>query len=336
VLLGQVPLVLGLQIAPPEHRILERLATAFENLDRVGVADPGEIRVAHGLEASNQALVDEAVQEFELRAGLLEHRREHGLDHLLLQVHVLLQGRERDLRLDHPELGRVARRVAVLGAEGRAERVDVPERERETLAVELSGHGQAHGLCEEVLVEIDRAVGEPRRVGGVERRHAEHLARALAVAAGQYRRVHVDEAAVVEEAVDRLRSDRAHAERALEQVRARAQVLYRAQVLERVALLLQRVVARALAEDGHMFRLQFKRLLHAGRRNERPDGLDRRADGDLPRQLPVVGNRIFLQNDLEIFEMASVVELDEREALRLAHRAHPAADLDLRDRRRGG
>ena len=87
----------------------------------------------------------------------------------------------------------------------------------------------------------------------------------------------VDKAAIVEERVNGLRGDGPHPERALKQVRARAQVLNRAQVFQRMPLFLQRIIARALAHDFQLFRLQFKGLLHFGRKNERAFSFDGRA-----------------------------------------------------------
>ena len=55
--------------------------------------------------------------------------------------------------------------------------------------------------------------------------------------------MHIDKAAIVEEAVDGLRRQGAHAEGALEEVGARPQMLDRAQVFQRVAFFLQRIVA---------------------------------------------------------------------------------------------
>ena len=68
----------------------------------------------------------------------------------------------------------------------------------------------------------------------------EHFARALAVAAGDDRRVHIDKAVFVEELVDRIGRRGTHAERRVEQIRSRTQVCNRAQVLDGVALFLQR------------------------------------------------------------------------------------------------
>ena len=58
------------------------------------------------------------------------------------QVHVVGQVVEGHLRLDHPELGQVARGVGVLGAEGRAEGVDLAQGAGEDLRLELAADGQ--------------------------------------------------------------------------------------------------------------------------------------------------------------------------------------------------
>ena len=149
-----------------------------------------------------------------------------------------MQVAERHLRLDHVELGEVARRVRVLGAEGRAEGVDVGEREREDLRFQLPADREVGGLAEEVLREIGPAL--PR----LERGDLEHAARALGVRRRDHRRVHVEEAALLEELVDRDRQRIAHPEDRAERVRARPQMADLAQGLERVLLLLQRIVLR--------------------------------------------------------------------------------------------
>ena len=331
VLLRQVALVLGLQVAAPVHGILELRAAVFQNLHGLGVADTGEVRIAHGGQALDQALVHEAVQEVQLLRGLLQHSGDDVLDHVLFQLHVIGQVGEGDLRLDHPELRRMARGVAVLGAEGRAEGVHVAECQREDLRVQLAGHGQGHVLAEEVLRKVHLAVLGFGQVVHVQRGQLEHLARALAVAAGDQRRVHIQEAAVVEEPVNRLRRQRADPERALEQVGARAQVLNRAQVLQRVALLLQRIVAGALAHHGQRLGLQLEGLLHLRGQLQRAGDADGRAHGDLAHDLLVIGQPVGLHHHLQVAEVGAVVQLDERERLALALGAHPALQRRLLD-----
>ena len=94
--------------------------------------------------------------------------------------------------------------LRVLGAERRAERVDLAQRAGVDLAFELAAHGQVRRLAEEVLRVVDLAVGLARQLGRVERRHAEHRAGPFAVAGRDDRRVDVEEALLLEEVVDRL------------------------------------------------------------------------------------------------------------------------------------
>ena len=165
---------------------------------------------------------------------MLQRVARHGLDELLAQVHVPLQIAEGHLRLDHPELGGMARGVRVLRAEGRAEGVDVGQRAGEGLAFELAADGQVGRLAEEIRLRL--LVNVPLEGGD-----AEHLARALAVAGGDDRRVHIDEVALLEELMHRERQPAAHAEHGAVEIRARAQMRDGAQELLRVALLLQRI-----------------------------------------------------------------------------------------------
>src|SRR5262249_15012674 len=63
----------------------------------------------------------------------------------------LFEVHERDLWLDHPELHQVAARFRLLGAEGRPEAIDLAERLRTGLEIELAA------LCQvSLLVEIGR------------------------------------------------------------------------------------------------------------------------------------------------------------------------------------
>ena len=143
---------------------------------------------------------------------------------------------ERDLRLDHPELGEVPAGVRVLGPERRPERVDVGQGQAVGLDVELAGDGEEGRLAEEVLRVVDRALGRAREVGQVERRDPEELAGALGVAGGDDRRVDPVEAVLVEVAVDRHGQAVPDPGHRAEGVRARPQVGDLAEVLERVAL----------------------------------------------------------------------------------------------------
>ena len=215
--------------------------------------------------------------------------------------------------------------VGVLGAERGAEGVHVAEGEREVLGVELAGDGQVRALAEEVLGEVHLAVLGAGQVLQIQRRDAEHLARALGVGAGDDGRVHIHKAALFEEFMHGLRRHAADAERRVEEVRARAQMLDRAQELHAVAFFLQRIVRRGDALYRDLGGLELKRLLGLGRQDE--DALDDEGGADvLARDLVIIGELLALHDDLQAFDRAAVVELDEAEVFHVARRARPAAD----------
>jgi hypothetical protein len=66
---------------------------------------------------------------------------------------------EGDLRLDHPELDEVAAGVRVLGAKGRPEGVNIGQRRGIGLDIELPRYRQERLAAEEILREIDPALG---------------------------------------------------------------------------------------------------------------------------------------------------------------------------------
>ena len=137
-------------------------------LDGLGVGHVLEARCRHVLERGEHGVVDALVEELEIGAAVLEHVLDDVLQKVFGERHVAGEIAEGHLRLDHPELGQVARRVGVLGAERGAEGVDVAEREGEDLAFELPADGEVGGLAEEVAREVDArrlacAAGSPDR-----------------------------------------------------------------------------------------------------------------------------------------------------------------------------
>ena len=258
---------------------------------------------------------------------MLHHVVDDVLQHLLGHVHLALEVAERHLGLDHPELGRVTAGVGVLRAERGAKGVDVAKAHGEVLCLELAGDGEVGLLAEEVLAVVDLAVLGERRVGRVDRGDAEHLAGTLGVGRGDDGRVDVDEAALLEEAVDGERRDAAHAEHRAEQVGAAAQVLLGAQELAGLALLLHGVVRlrRALDHDG--LGLELERLRAVRRERELAGDDEGGANGE-GRDLLVVGELLSVHDDLQVLEAAAVVQHDEAEVLHVANRADPAGHGD--------
>src|SRR5262249_46184252 len=162
----------------------EAAPAALEDLDRLAVAQALEGLAHDVLERRDDARVDPLAEEGEVLAAALERAAHDVLEARLGEVHVAGEVAEGHLRLDHPELGEVAARVRVLGAEGRPEGVDARERERRDLGLELPRDGEEGLAREEVAREVDAAVLAERRARGVERGDAEERAGALGVRGG--------------------------------------------------------------------------------------------------------------------------------------------------------
>ena len=279
------------------------------------------------LEALEQALVDEAVEHGQLVGAALHDEADDGAQHVLCDVHAVLEVAEGHLGLDHPELGGVPARVGVLGAERGAKGVDVTKGHGKALGLELAGHGEVGGAAKEVLAPVDGAVLGERRVGGVDRGDAEHLAGAFGVRGGDDGRVDVDEALALEVLVDGSRGDGAHAEDGAEEVGARTQVLDGTQELDGGALLLQRVVLGGGTLDHDALGLDLEGLRRVGRELELAgddEGGGDAAGGDLV----VVGEPVARHDDLQVLEAAAVVHGDEAKVLHVTDGADPAADGD--------
>ena len=132
-------------------------------------------------------------------------------------------------------------RIRVFGPERRPERVDLRQRQRAELSLELARHGQVAGFAEEILRIVYLSCVVPRHVVQVERRDLKHGAGALGVAARDQRSVEIEESPVVEILVYRVGHGVADAQYGSERVRARAQVGDLAQELERMSFFLQRI-----------------------------------------------------------------------------------------------
>ena len=99
--------------------------------------------------------VDALVEELHVLRAAFQHVADDALEERLGQVHVVVELEEGHLRLDHPELGQVARRVGVLGAERRPEGVAPCPATGEDLRLELAADGQRSPLAEEVVRVVD-------------------------------------------------------------------------------------------------------------------------------------------------------------------------------------
>ena len=326
-LLGEVALVLGLQIAAPVDLKVKLVVVFLQDLHRVGVAHTGEVGGGHVLQALLEALVHEGVEEVDLIGALVQHIADDILDHRLGVVHVVVQVGKGHLGLDHPELGGVTLGVGLLSTEGGAKGVHVAEGHGEVLTVELARHGEVGPLAEEVLGVVHGAVLILGHVLQVQSGHLEHLTGALAVAGGDDGGVDVDKALVLEEAVDGVGRSGADPEGGGEQVGPGTQVLDGAQELHAVALLLQGIVGGGgtLHSDGVGLYLQG--LLGAGGEHHSA-GDDQGGAYVLAGDLLIIVQHVGVHDDLKILKAGAVIELDKAKGLHVSDGAGPAADGD--------
>ncbi len=283
-----------------------------------------------------QPLLDPLVEEGEVFLSFVQQRREGVFQQCFRQCRIVREVGERDLRLDHPELGEVAAGVRVLGAEGRPEGINLGQRQAVGLDIELPRDRQERLAAEEILREIDLALLGARQVGEIQGRHPEQCPGPLRVGGGDDRRIDPEKPVLVEEPVDRLCQAVPHARRRADDVGARPQMRDLAQILQGVRLRLDRVGIRVLdpADHAQRARLHLEGLPLRRRRHDHPRRLDRAAGGELQDLALVIGQGV-RRDDLHRVEGRPVRQVHERDArLRVPPRTHPSFDRDRRVRRR--
>ena len=148
-------------------------------------------------------------EELQVRGPALHDRADAVLEQGLGQVHVVGQGRRRPSPAPPSRTPRRGGAVSEGSARKVGPKVYTSPRDRgKGFGRELARDRQIGLLAEEVRPPALAPQGLARGQGG----HPEHLARALAVRPGEDGRVQVDEAPVVEEAVDGQGQFRADAE----------------------------------------------------------------------------------------------------------------------------
>ena len=329
----QVTFVLALQVESPTDREFELHAASDQDIDPLGIVKADEIVFDDELQAVDQLRVVHFGEELQVVLTVIEGIADQVLQKVLGQFHVVFQLEESDFRLDHPELGQVARGVRVFGSERRAERIDLRQGQRAEFAFELAGDGQVAGFPEEILAVIDRAFRGFGHIVQVERSDAEHRSGAFGVAAGDQRRMQVEKSVVVEIFVDRVSHRMADTEHGAESVGTRAQIGYFAQEFERMAFLLQRVrfgIGGAVDLDRRS--LYFDGLAGAERFDQRAGDFDATAGGDLLEEVFVEFG--YVGYDLDIMDDRAVVDGDESYVFISAFGSDPAFDDYFRTERR--
>ena len=321
----EVSFMLGLQIDAPIYGELEALAALLENLDRLGVGHLRIVSLAQCTETLKQALIHEAIEEIQLLGTFIHNMADDILDHIPCQLHIIVQIRKGDLGLDHPELSRMTCRIRILRTEGRTEGVDITERHRVGLALELARNREVRALAEEVLGEVHLTRLGERGILHIQGGDAEHLARAFGIRGRDDGGVHIHKAAIVEEGMDRIGNLGAHAEYRGEQIRSRAKVRLLSKELHTVALGLQGVIGGRSTLNLDLIRLQLKGLLCPGRQGQNTRHNQSRADV-LRRDRIVIINSVSLKHHLDALEIRAVVQINKSKSLGVTQVAHPSAD----------
>ena len=314
----------SLQIAAPIYLEVKVLVVLLEDLDRLCVSHMPELGVHYMLQALDEALVHKLVKELHLLRRVGKDIADDILEHRFRILHVVLQIRKRHLRLDHPEFGRMAGRVGLLRAESGSECIYIAESEREGLDVQLTADCQVGGLSEEILGVVYLAVLGERKLVQRKGCNLEHLACAFRVTARDNGGVHIDEASLHEEGVDRIRDQGAHAVCCRKSIGAGTKVRDRSEVFKAVTLLLQRIIGCGSAFQLDLLHLHLQRLLGIRRKDDLSGGDDGRADvhlGDLREVLQVLA-----VDQLQILEAGAVCQRDKSDRLGITVIADPSAN----------
>ena len=107
-LLHEVSLMLALEVCTPAYRILPFYAGSLEDLDTFSICKTYELGSKYSLKTCDKLVVISVIEELDILAAVVESVLNEVFDELLSKVHVVLDVVESHLRLDHPELSKVA------------------------------------------------------------------------------------------------------------------------------------------------------------------------------------------------------------------------------------
>mmetsp|Transcript_57273 Transcript_57273/g.131265 ORF Transcript_57273/g.131265 Transcript_57273/m.131265 type:complete len:347 (+) Transcript_57273:331-1371(+) len=171
--LAEVALMFGAEVHPPRdihvHKHLALRDRLEEDLDGLGVRAASEGLGDDRLRPGDALRIVHLGEHGEVIHALLEHALAAEPDVVFGALHVVVEVRERDLRLDHPELRKVPGGMGVLRAEGRPERVHRGHRARVDLRLQLARDGHGDRLPEKVLGIVDgpiRQAPDPAHLRG--------------------------------------------------------------------------------------------------------------------------------------------------------------------------
>ena len=325
--LCQIALMLCLQVASPEHLVFKLVVVFHEDIYSLGIGHMAEFGIQHMVQTVQETFIHEGVEEVHLLRSILQHIADHIFQHGLGQLHVVLQIREGDLGLDHPELCRMAGRIGILRTEGGTEGVDIPEGLCKDLGVQLAADRKIGAFSKEILRKVYFSLPGLRYIRKIQGSYLEHFAGAFCVASGNQRGMYIHKASFLEEAVDGVSAERTDTKHCLEGIGSGTEMRHRPQELQRMSLLLKRIVRRGGSLHGYFFGLDLKGLLCVRCRHQRTlyqDCCSYVQAGDLSEILH--GIMIYHLQGLKI---SAIMQHDKAEGFGVPDAPDPAADADL-------
>ena len=253
------------------------------------------------MEPLQQYLIHKAVEKLHFLRCVIQYILYDIFEHILSKLHVILQIGKRHFRLNHPEFRRMARSIGIFRTESRPKRIYIAERHCKCFRGKLAADGQVCGLAKEILGKVHLAILCAGQVFQIQRRHAEHFARAFRIAAGDDRRMRINKTPLLKELVNGIRNQAAHAEHRRKHICPRAQICNLAQKFHAVPLLLQRIIRRGRAFHSDFCRLDFKGLLRLRCFHQKTFYDNRRTNAQLCH-LIIIRQLLRLKYNLHIFE----------------------------------
>ena len=327
----EIALMFARQVSTPIDGELE-LTTSFdrclEDLDTLGIGHTLEGLIQYEAQTIDELLVKVLSEERQVIHTVIKSPLHAVLDELLCQIHILLDLKESYFGLDHPELCEVTRRIGVLRTECWPEGVDTTECQRSHLTLELTRDSERRVTSEEVFLIVDLAVFGTWEVVQVECRDLEHLPSTFGITRRDQRRVHIEEATLVEECMDSDRHVVTHAIDRPKGIRTRTQVGDLTEEFQRVPLLLQGIGSRICRpEDFEFVCLYFYALPLTLRGDEFADHAEACPRGDLSEKISVEAREV--DDDLDIMDRRAVIQCDEANSLIATAGTDPALDVHL-------
>ena len=176
----------------------------------------------------------------------------------------------------------------------------------------------------------DLATSAPRWIVRVDRRDAKQFACSLAIAAGNNRGVHVNEAAFLEKLVNGKREPAANPKDGAKKIRARTQMRNLAQKLRGVAFLLERVTIVRRAHDFDFVGHDFPALSFPLRRHQFSTDRNGSAGNEMLDRC-IIGQAA-PGDDLKVAQTGAIIQFDKRKVFRVPSRPHPSLHENLLDR----